>query len=265
MLTTLHGTDVTLVGSEPAFFYTTRHAIERSHGVTAVSRFLAEQTREVFRLERPVEVIYNFVDSERFRPVRDVSLRRQFAADEEALLIHVSNFRPIKRVNDVIDVFAGVLSERPARLLMIGDGPERGPALERAQRLGVADRAHFLGSFPDIETVLGLSDLFLLPSSQESFGLSALEAMSCEVPVVASRAGGIPEVVQDGVTGLLADIGDTDAMTQAALSILQDEERRRQMGQAGRQRAIEEFYPQKIVAQYLDAYRRTIARFEGAS
>ncbi|ADY26119.1 glycosyl transferase group 1 [Deinococcus proteolyticus MRP] len=258
VVTTLHGTDVTLVGAEPAFFHTTRHAIERSHHVTAVSRFLAEQTREVFRTEREIEVIYNFVDSQRFRPVHDPALREQFAREDEALLIHVSNFRPVKRVADVIDTFAGVLSELPARLLMVGDGPERVPALERAQRLGIADRVTFLGSFPDVQTVLGLSDLFLLPSSKESFGLSALEAMSCEVPVVAARAGGIPEVVDHGVSGLLAAVGDVDGLTQAALDILRDRSVRVRMGQAARRRAVEEFHPSRIVPQYLAAYRRTL-------
>ncbi|WP_261663828.1 N-acetyl-alpha-D-glucosaminyl L-malate synthase BshA [Deinococcus sp. Marseille-Q6407] len=263
VVTTLHGTDVTLVGAEPAFFHTTRHAIERSHHVTAVSQFLADQTREVFQTDREIEVIHNFVDSQRFRPVHDPQLRAQFAQEDEALLIHVSNFRPVKRVNDVIDVFAGVAAERPARLLMVGDGPERAPALERAQRLGVADRVAFLGSFPDIETVLGLSDLFLLPSSNESFGLSALEAMSCELPVVATRAGGIPEVVEHGVSGLLAGVGDVDAMTHAALEILGDPAVRTRMGQAARQRAVEVFHPDRIVPQYLAAYRTTLERWGG--
>lgn len=263
VVTTLHGTDVTLVGAEPAFFHTTRHAIERSHHVTAVSHFLAEQTREVFRTDREIEVIYNFVDSERFRPVHNPAMRAQFAGEDEALLIHVSNFRPVKRVSDVIDTFAGVASELPARLLMVGDGPERAPALERAQRLGVADRVTFLGSFPDVQTVLGLSDLFLLPSSKESFGLSALEAMSCEVPVVAARAGGIPEVVEDGVSGVLAEVGDTDALTDAALDILRDRSVRVRMGQAARKRAVEEFHPSRIVPQYLAAYQRTLERARG--
>lgn len=260
VITTLHGTDVTLVGAEPAFFHTTRHAIERSHHVTAVSHFLAEQTREVFKTDREIAVIHNFVDSERFRPVHNPELRAEFAAEDEALLIHVSNFRPVKRIGDVIDTFAGVASELPARLLMVGDGPERAPALERAQRLGIAERVTFLGSFPDIETVLGLSDLFLLPSSKESFGLSALEAMSCEVPVVGARAGGIPEVVEHGVTGLLAEVGDTDGLTQAALDILKDRRVRLAMGKAAREQAIRRFHPENIVPQYLAAYAETLRR-----
>lgn len=259
VMTTLHGTDVTLVGAEPAFYHTTRHAIMQSHHVTAVSQFLAEQTREVFDTDREIEVIYNFVDPERFRPVDNPQLRARFAREDEALLVHVSNFRPVKRVLDVIQTFAGVLSERPARLLMIGDGPDRAPALELAQRLGVADRVNFLGSFPDVETVLGLSDLFLLPSSKESFGLSALEAMSCQVPVVAARAGGIPEVVVDGVTGRLADVGDVDGLTQAALDVL---DRRAEMGRAARERAIAHFHPGIVAPQYLAAYQRTLEQWQ---
>ena len=259
VLTTLHGTDVTLVGTEPAFRYTTRHAIERSDHVTAVSHFLARQTHEVFGTDREIEVIYNFVDSERFRRITDPTVRARFAHPEEALLVHVSNFRPIKRVEDVVQVFARVASEIPARLLMIGDGPERPRAFELARELGVIGRTQFLGSFPDVQTVLGISDLFLLPSSNESFGLAALEAMSCEVPVVASRAGGIPEVVEQGVNGFLSAVGDVDSMAHDALTILRDRETYLRMGQAARQTALTRFHPDLIVPQYLAAYARTLA------
>ncbi|KEF35395.1 glycosyl transferase family 1 [Deinococcus sp. RL] len=258
VLTTLHGTDVTLVGAEPAFRHTTRHAIERSDHVTAVSQFLADQTREVFGIEREIEVIHNFVDAGRFVRVTDPALRARFAHPEEALMVHISNFRPVKRVEDVVQVFARVASEIPARLLMVGDGPERPRAFELAGQLGVIGRTHFLGSFPDVEGVLGISDLFLLPSSNESFGLAALEAMSCEVPVVAARAGGVPEVVEDGVTGFLAPVGDVDAMADAALRILRDPLLYRRLGQAARQAALTRFHPQRIVPQYLRAYTRTV-------
>lgn len=258
VLTTLHGTDVTLVGAEPAFRHTTRHAIERSDHVTAVSQFLAEQTGEVFGIDREIEVIHNFVDAERFRRITDPEVRLRFAHPEEALLVHVSNFRPVKRVEDVVQIFARVASELPARLLMIGDGPERPRAFELAQQLGVIGRTHFLGSFPDVETVLGISDLFLLPSSNESFGLAALEAMSCEVPVVAARAGGIPEVVEDGVTGFLCPVGDVDGMADAALRVLRDRELYLSMGAAARQAAVTRFSPALIVPQYLEAYERVL-------
>lgn len=260
VITTLHGTDVTLVGAEPAFRHTTRHAIERSNHVTAVSAFLADQTRELFGVGRDIEVIHNFVDGDRFVRITDPAVRARFAHPDEALLVHVSNFRPVKRVQDVVQVFARVASEIPARLLMIGDGPDRPRAFELAQQLGVIGRTHFLGSFPDVETVLGISDLFLLPSSNESFGLAALEAMSCEVPVVAARAGGIPEVVEDGVTGILCPVGDVDGMAHGALRILRDREVYTAMGHAGREAALTRFHPSRIVPQYLAAYEHTIRR-----
>ncbi|PNY79997.1 N-acetyl-alpha-D-glucosaminyl L-malate synthase BshA [Deinococcus koreensis] len=258
VMTTLHGTDVTLVGAEPAFRHTTRHAIERSDHVTAVSHFLAQQTQELFGTGREIEVIHNFVDAERFQRIPDPAVRARFAHPDEALLVHVSNFRPVKRVEDVVQVFSRVASEMPARLLMIGDGPDRPRAFELAQQLGIIGRTHFLGSFPDVETVLGISDLFLLPSSKESFGLAALEAMSCEVPVVAARAGGIPEVVENGLTGVLCAVGDVDGMAHAALRILRDRDLYLQMGRAGRQAALTRFHPNLIVPQYLRAYERTI-------
>lgn len=263
VITTLHGTDVTLVGAEPAFRHTTRHAIERSDHVTAVSHFLAQQTREVFGVNRPIEVIHNFVDAGRFVRITDPQARARFAHPDEALMVHVSNFRPVKRVEDVVRVFARVASEIPARLLMIGDGPERPRALELAGQLGVMGRTQFLGSFPDVQTVLGISDLFLLPSSNESFGLAALEAMSCEVPVVAARAGGIPEVVEDGVTGFLTAVGDVDAMADAALRVLRSRDLYLSMGAAGRRAALTRFHPDRIVPQYLQAYAQTAGTLSG--
>lgn len=258
VMTTLHGTDVTLVGAEPTFKHTTRHAIERSDHVTAVSQFLANETREVFGVEREIQVIYNFVDSDRFVRITDPAVRARFAHPDEALIVHVSNFRPVKRVEDVVQVFARISSEIPARLLMIGDGPERPRAFDLAKELGVIGRTAFLGSFPDVQTILGISDLFLLPSSNESFGLAALEAMSCEVPVVASNAGGIPEVVENGVTGFMADVGDVDAMADAALKILRSRDVYSRMGKAARETAIQRFHPGLIVPQYLKAYQRLI-------
>ncbi|MBB6096830.1 N-acetyl-alpha-D-glucosaminyl L-malate synthase BshA [Deinobacterium chartae] len=258
VITTLHGTDVTLVGLDPAFRHSTRHAIERSDAVTAVSHFLAEQTRDLFGTDKPIEVIHNMVDVERFRRNPDPAYRARFAQPDERILVHISNFRAVKRTQDVVEVFARVASELPARLLMIGDGPERPRAVELAQKRGVIGRTQFLGSFPGVESVLGVSDLFLLPSSKESFGLVALEAMSCEVPVVASNIGGIPEVVIDGQTGCLLPLGDVDAMAHAALELLRDEARHRRMSAAARQRAVEVFHPRRILPRYLEAYRRLL-------
>ncbi|WP_189087755.1 N-acetyl-alpha-D-glucosaminyl L-malate synthase BshA [Deinococcus ruber] len=260
VITTLHGTDVTLVGADPTFIHSTRHAILKSDTVTAVSDFLAEQTRDVFGVDVPIRVIYNFVDTQRFRRNADPTMRSRFAHPDEALLVHVSNFRPVKRATDVIETFARVASEMPARLLMIGDGPDRLACFELAQKRGVIGRVQFLGSFPDVQSVLGIADLFLLPSNRESFGLAALEAMACEVPVVAARAGGIPEVVIDGVTGILTEVGDVDAMAHASLRILRDQDVYLSMGHAARKRAVEHFHPSLIVPQYLEAYREVLER-----
>lgn len=260
VITTLHGTDVTLVGLDPAFKHSTRYAIERSDAVTAVSGFLAEQTREVFGVDVPIEVIHNFVDTDRFRRDPSPAVRARFAHPEEAIVVHVSNFRAVKRTEDVIEAFARISSELPARLLMIGDGPDRARAFDLAGKLGVLGRTQFLGSFPDVETVLSIADLFMLPSQQESFGLVALEAMSCEVPVVAARIGGIPEVVEDGVTGVLCGVGDVDAMAHAALRILRDPAVYHAMGRAGRARAVEHFHPSLILPRYISAYERVLAR-----
>ena len=258
VITTLHGTDVTLVGADPTFLHSTRHAILKSDRVTAVSQFLADQTRDVFGIDIPIRVIHNFVDTVRFRRNADPSVRGRFAHPDEALVVHVSNFRAVKRTPDVIETFARISSEIPARLLMIGDGPDRSACFELAQRLGVMGRVQFLGSFPDVQSVLGIADLFLLPSNKESFGLAALEAMACEIPVVAARAGGVPEVVQHGVTGMLAEVGDVDAMAHASLTILRDQALYLSMGRAARKRAVEHFHPSLIVPQYLDAYQQVL-------
>ncbi|MBS3967691.1 MAG: N-acetyl-alpha-D-glucosaminyl L-malate synthase BshA, partial [Truepera sp.] len=219
VVTTLHGTDVTLVGIDRAYLRTTQYSIERSEVVTAVSHYLAQATLDM-AVTREIVVIPNAVDHQRFYPRRLPQLRLRYAHPDEKLLVHVSNFRPIKRTLDVIRVFREVSEQLGARLLMIGDGPERPHAVELASRLGVSGRVAFLGSFPRVEELLAISDLFVLPSSQESFGLAALEAMASGVPVIATRIGGIPEVVSDQETGLLFDVGDVAGMAQGALRLL---------------------------------------------
>jgi N-acetyl-alpha-D-glucosaminyl L-malate synthase BshA len=258
VVTTLHGTDVTLVGMEPAYLRTTQYSIERSDVVTAVSDYLAGATRDALGIEREIEVIPNPVDVSRFRPHSDPALRSRYASPEERLLVHASNFRPVKQVGAVIDVFAQVTKTVPARLLMIGDGPDRPSAFQRAETLGVADRVTFLGTFPRVEHVLPLCDLFLLPSSSESFGLAALEAMSSGVPVVASIAGGIPEVVEHGVSGCLFESSDVEAMADEATKLLADPEKHTAFARAARLRAVESFGSEMIVPRYLDAYRKAI-------
>jgi N-acetyl-alpha-D-glucosaminyl L-malate synthase BshA len=259
IVTTLHGTDITIVGREPAYFPVVQFALRDSDGVTAVSRSLADETRETFRHDGHIEVIPNFVDPERFCPGAGGDSRGRFAAPDEKLLAHVSNFRPVKNPTDVVRVFARVAAEVRARLVMVGDGPEVSLSRELAYELGVGDRARFLGETPDVARVLACADLFLLPSSQESFGLAALEAMACGVPVIATRVGGLPEVVSDGETGFLFGPGDVDGMADSAVKLLGSEQDMRRMGDAARARAIERFTPGEIVPRYEEFYKRVLA------
>jgi len=255
VVTTLHGTDITLVGIDPSFHEITKFAIERSDAVTAVSAFLAGATVERFGLRRPVEVIHNFVDSALYSPERRrPALRRRFAEEDEVLICHISNFRPVKRIPDVIDVFARIARVRPARLLMIGNGPEAPPAHAQAAALGVADRITWLGAIDAVAEPLACADLFLLPSDGESFGLAALEAMASGVPVISTRAGGVPEVIRDGRTGILRGVGDTPGMAEAALSLLEDPARCREMAGAARKEAAERFSLEGIVMRYESLY-----------
>jgi len=257
-VTTLHGTDITLVGNDRSYLPITRFGIEQSDTVTAVSEYLKRRTVQEFQIERPIEVVPNFVDCDVYGRSHDRSFRNKFAADDEGILIHISNFRPVKRVEDVVAVFARVRKQQRSRLLMVGDGPDRPKAEWLARTHGVADDVIFVGKQNDMSQFLAVSDVLLLPSELESFGLVALEAMACEVPVIASRVGGIPEVVRDGVDGFLYDVGDTKAMADGCLLILQNLIVREEIGKAGRERATREFCASKIVLQYEDLYRRTI-------
>lgn len=260
VVTTLHGTDVTLVGLDRAYLRTTQYAITRSDHVTAVSRYLAEYTQREMSIERDIQVIPNAVDLERFKPEPSANLRHKYAHPEEKLLVHVSNFRPVKQTDEVIRIFAGVTEHISARLLMIGDGPERHKAFELAKALGVSGRVTFLGSFPRIEALLAICDLFVLPSVLESFGLAALEAMASGVPVIASSIGGIPEVVEHGVSGLLTAPDDTAGMINNALRLLQDAELHRQFAHAARLRAETAFSEQIVLPQYRQAYEAALER-----
>lgn len=259
VVTTLHGTDVTLVGLDRAYLRTTQYSIERSDAVTAVSHYLAGYTHAEMGVKRDIMVVPNAVNSHRFSPNGSPELRLRYAHPEEKLLLHVSNFRAVKRVEDVVRIFAKVSEKLGARLLMIGDGPDRPKAFELATKLGVGGRVAFLGSFPRIEHLLSISDLFLLPSSEESFGLAALEAMAAGVPVIASRTGGIPEVVVDGETGYLCKLGDTAGMANAALTLLSDSARHGVFSRAARERAVAVFSEAKVLPLYLEAYERALA------
>jgi N-acetyl-alpha-D-glucosaminyl L-malate synthase BshA len=255
VVTTLHGTDVTLVGLNRAYLRTTQYSIDNSDVVTAVSHYLAEATQSEMRTEREIRVIPNAVDPKRFSRVKNPALRLRFAKPNEKLLVHVSNFRPVKRTGDVVKVFSQITSAIASRLLMIGDGPDRPEAFRLATELGITDQVAFLGTAPRVEVPLSVADIFLLPSEQESFGLAALEAMSSGVPVIGSKVGGLPEVVTHGETGFLLPVGDVKAMAQAGLVILKDPRRLASMRRAARDRAVGVFNEQSVVPLYEEAYR----------
>ncbi len=257
VITTLHGTDITLVGADRSYLPITKYALEQSDGVTAISEYLKQATIEHFAFER-IEVIPNFVCPDEYKPKIDCDLREFLTPDGSPVLVHVSNFRPVKRPVDCVEIFARVLKKTKARLVMVGDGSERTNCLHRARCLGVADECIFVGKQPNIVDYLCASDILLLPSEQESFGLAALEAMACELPVIASRVGGLPEVVDDGNTGFLSPVGDVDKMADDIVQLLIDKKRRRQMGRAGRALAIERYSTHKIIPQYIEFYEQIL-------
>jgi N-acetyl-alpha-D-glucosaminyl L-malate synthase BshA len=263
VITTLHGTDVTLVGQEPSFLPITRYLIRRSDAVTAVSRWLRDETGLVFGVERLIEVIPNFVDTRLFRPREDARLRAQFAAPEEKLLIHASNFRPVKNIPVVIEVFARVAAAVPARLLLVGDGPELTLARERAAALGVADRVECLGQVENMAPIYPLGDLTLLPSRHESFGLAALESMSCGTPVIATNRGGTGEFIDDGHNGYLRDPEDVAGMTVAALRLLRDQGLHQSLAEEARRDAVASFGERCVLKQYIELYDRLLAGATG--
>jgi N-acetyl-alpha-D-glucosaminyl L-malate synthase BshA len=259
LITTLHGTDVTLVGQDRSFAEITRFGIDRSDGVTAVSEFLKRMTLDELETRHPIEVIPNFVDLTSCCPTRAFKDTEHFAPPGEKILLHSSNLRASKRVTDLVRILERVTSEQPARLLILGDGPERAGAQALARRLGIGDRVRFLGQHEGEEEITAMAHVFLLPSELESFGLEALEAMACGVPVIGTDAGGLPEVVKHIETGFLLPVGDVDGMAARTLEILQDEERRLAMGQAGRRRATALFSADRVVTQYEDFYERVLS------
>jgi N-acetyl-alpha-D-glucosaminyl L-malate synthase BshA len=260
VITTLHGTDITLLGSDPSYSETVAFCIQQSDGVTAVSESLKADTERELRLDREIRVIPNFLDCSVHRRIDVPNLRARFADEGEKIAIHVSNFRPVKRVVAVIDVFARICREVPARLLMVGDGPDLGDAVQQARSLGVAGRVHFVGEQDQVLPLLSISDVFLLPSVQESFGLAALEAMACEVPVVASRVGGLPEVIAHEETGFLHALDDLDGMAQSAIRVLTDEKLHRRIASAARRTVHERFCDEEIVPLYEAYYQEVLSR-----
>jgi len=258
-VTTLHGTDISIVGSDPAYATVTRFGIDQSDGVTAVSDSLRAQTQRLFGVPREIVTLPNFVDLKVFQPAT-------VRADPRPTLVHASNFRPVKRAVDVVKIFAQVHRAIPdARLVLLGEGPDKDPAMALARELGVHQSVEDRGAVQIPSNVLAQADLLLLPSETESFGLVALEAMACSVPVLASRVGGLPEVIADGVSGRLFEVGDVNAFATAAIDLLQNPERRRAMGAAGRARAESEFSKERVVERYVDYYRKVIARQDPAA
>jgi L-malate glycosyltransferase len=265
VITTLHGTDITLVGADRSYLPITRYGLQQSDGVTAVSKFLMQATIETFDFDE-IEVIPNFICQNHYRRLPESPLRTELAPNGERLLVHVSNFRPVKRPADCVEILSRVRSAGVnARLVMVGDGPERSAVNYRSEQLGVADHTIFVGKQANISDYLGVADVFLLPSELESFGLAALEAQACEVPVIATRIGGIPEVVNDGESGFLSDVGDIDKMTNDTVRFLNDEELRRSFGERGRELAVLRYSTSKIIPQYIAFYESIVKKAKAAA
>jgi L-malate glycosyltransferase len=254
-ITTLHGTDVTLVGNQPAFTPITGFFIDESDGITAVSNHLKDETFRIFNVKKDIEVIYNFVDIDRFKPLENVELRRRFASDDQKIMIHVSNYRPVKRILDTVRVFDQVRKKIPAILLMLGNGVEYQKAFDFVQTLGLSEHVKFIGVQETVEEILAISDLFIINSEQESFGLAVLEAASCGVPSVVTDAGGLPEVVVDGETGFVSPVGNINQMAEQAVRILENPDLLQKMSAASRKRAVEMFDSRFIVPLYEEYYQ----------
>jgi N-acetyl-alpha-D-glucosaminyl L-malate synthase BshA len=258
VITTLHGTDITLVGLEPNFLPLINFSIERSDAVTAVSKFLKEKTISQYEIQKEILVIPNFVDTELFKPVPNCAYRDHIAPKGEKILIHISNFRPVKRVMDVIRIFEKVDKEVPSKLLLIGDGPDRFECEQLCRQLNITHKVKFLGKQEAIIDILNASDLFLLPSQSESFGLAALEAMSCGLPVIASSVGGLPELIKHNETGFISEIGDIDRMSKYAIELLCNEKKYEMFSKNARKKAIEKFDKSIIVPMYEKLYENFI-------
>lgn len=261
IITTLHGTDITLIGLEVSFLPTMKFSIEKSDGVTAVSNFLKIKTESQYNINKDIEVIPNFIDLDVYKRLKNKNtecLKQKYSKNGEKIIIHTSNFRPLKRVDDCIRIFAKIREEIPARLLLIGDGPERSACEYLAKDLGVHADVTFYGNQESFVEILSIADLFLMPSQSESFGLSALEAMACDVPVVSSNAGGLPELNLHGETGYIAEIGDVKKMAEYALDILQNKNKYRIFSQNARERAVNLFSAEKIIPKYEEYYEKIL-------
>lgn len=258
LVTTLHGTDITLVGLEPSFSHLVKFSIEKSDSVTAVSRYLKEKTLTNYHIEEDIMVIPNFVDTELFKPSESSALRKRFAPNGEKILIHTSNFRVVKRVADTIRILEQVSKEIPCKLLLVGDGPDRSECERLCRELDLCDKVIFLGKQIALVDILNCADVFLIPSQSESFGLSALEAMSCGLPVISSSVGGLPELIVHNETGFIAEIGDIDRMAKYTLDLLTNNRKYRLFANNARKRAVEKFDKQIVVPQYEKFYEAVL-------
>ncbi len=259
IVTTLHGTDITVLGYDSTLSDLIRFGIEQSDLVTAVSGDLIQETKQLLQVERPIELVYNFVDKRRYYRKEVSELKKVFAPNGEKLIMHISNFRPVKRVPDVIEVFRRVHRELPAKLLLIGEGPDMSIARKMLCEYGLDGATHFLGKQEDVAEVISLADVMLLPSEKESFGLVALEAMACGVPVVATNVGGLPEVIVDGETGYLCECGDVQALADKTLALLKDEALYQRFSRTSVERSCNTFCHEKITTQYEELYVRLLA------
>jgi N-acetyl-alpha-D-glucosaminyl L-malate synthase BshA len=263
-VTTLHGTDITLVGLDRSYLPITRHGIQESDGVTSISDYLKEKTIVDFGVTRPIETITNFVNCDVYTPIKDEDARAKarlhLAQPHEAILMHLSNFRPVKRVLDVVKIFAQVARQLPARLVLVGDGPDRSAAEWLANDLGIHNKVRFLGKLERVNETLPLADILLMPSELESFGLAALEAMACRVPSIATRVGGVPELIEHDITGLLYNVGDVDGMATGALSLLNDRARLETMRCAARKAAQQRFCATLVVPHYVRFYEQVLGQ-----
>jgi len=260
-ITTLHGTDITLVGADRSYFSITKYSIEQSDGITTVSEDLRSRTVEVFDIRKEIRVIRNFVNCDIYRPAREMRPLNPYSASGDKVLMHLSNFRPVKRTQDCIRILEAVRRDVPAHLLMVGDGPERGPAESLVREIGLEEHVTFLGKQDHIERLIPLADVLLLPSQLESFGLAALEAMACGVPAVATRVGGVPELITHGVDGFLEAPGDVAAQSARAAALLTDEALHCRMSEAARATAVAKFCSSRVIPLYERHYQEVL---EGA-
>jgi N-acetyl-alpha-D-glucosaminyl L-malate synthase BshA len=260
-VTTLHGTDITLVGMDRSYLPITRYSIEESDGVTAISNYLRDITLKEFEIKNHIEVVYNFVNCDLYVRDKDAPKRRkEYAPDGEKILVHLSNFRPVKRLTDVVEIFDRVHKKIPSKLLLVGDGPDRSKAEWLAVQKGIHDHVVFLGKQDRVQEKLAVSDIMLLPSELESFGLAALEAMACKVVPITTRVGGLPEVIEHGRNGFMAEVGDVETMAQYAIDLLSDEKKLETMAVQARAWAQAKFCASKIIPQYEEFYRRVLER-----